>query len=118
MSPRWRDPSAFRADPAATPAERPSRRQAVALFAALLLVAGTVAAVSYAVRPEKARAFDLFHGSIYLADQTSPVGVDLASGKPTTRLVGADRQVGLSGYQDLAIVPLTGAVSPRDRPSM
>lgn len=107
MSPRWRDPSAFRADPAATPAERPSRRQAVALFAALLLVAGTVTAVSYAVRPEKARAFDLFHGSIYLADQTSPVGVDLASGKPTTRLVGADRQVGLSGYQDLAIVPLT-----------
>lgn len=109
MSPRWRDPAAFRADPAATPAERPTRSQAIALLAALVLVAGTVATVSYLVRPEKARAFDLFHGSLYLADQIAPVGVDLASGKSTTRLVGAYKQVGLSAGQSVAVVPLTNS---------
>src|SRR5436190_20795754 len=100
-------PSAFRADPDATPAARPSRRQTVALLAAVALVAGAVAAASYLIRPEKARAFDLFHGSIFLSDQNSPVAVDLATGKPTLRLSGAAQQVGVSGAQTLGVVPLT-----------
>jgi hypothetical protein len=104
---RWRDPSAFRADPAAAPALHPSRRQALALAAVLALVAGAVTVASYVIRPEKARAFDLFHGSVFLADQNSPVAVDLASGKPTLRLLGADRQVGSTGDQALGVVPLT-----------
>jgi hypothetical protein len=102
-----RDPAAFRADPAAAPAAQPSRRQTAALLAVLALVAGAVVLASYVVRPEKARAFDLFRGSVFLADQNSPVAVDLASGKPTLRLLGADRQVGSTGSQPLSVVPLT-----------
>lgn len=108
MAGRWRDPSAFRADPAAAPAAKPSARQSISLLAVLVLVAGTVALASYIVRPDRARAFDLFHGSIFLADQVAPVGVDLASGKPTLRLVGADKQVGVSDGQGLSVVPLDG----------
>ena len=67
MAGRWSDPSAFRADPAAPPAVRASRRQTIALLTVLLLVAGAVALASYAVRPEKARAFRMFHGSVFLA---------------------------------------------------
>lgn len=104
---RWHDPAAFRADPDAAPAAHPSRRQAWALLAVLATVAGAVVVASYLVRPEKARAFDLFHGSVFLADQNSPVAVDLASGKPTLRLLGADKQVGSTGDQPLAVVPLT-----------
>jgi hypothetical protein len=105
---RWQNPSAFRADPAAAPALTPSRRQTIALIAVLALVAGAVAAASYLIRPEKARAFDLFHGSLFLADQKSPVAVDLASGKPTLRLLGADKQVGITGNQPLGVVPMDG----------
>jgi hypothetical protein len=105
---RWQNPSAFRADPAAAPALTPSRRQTIALIAVLALVAGAVAVASYLVRPEKARAFDLFHGSLFLADQKSPVAVDLATGKPTLRLLGADEQVGITGNQPLGVVPLDG----------
>ena len=107
MPNRWRDPSAFRADPAVAPALRPSKRQTIALITVLLLAAGTVAVASYLVRPEKARAFDLFHGSVFLADQNSPVAVDLATGKPTLRLLGADKQVGITAGQRLGVVPLT-----------
>jgi hypothetical protein len=104
---RWTDPSAFRADPAAVPASRPTRRQTLALLAVLAVVAGTVAAVSYLVRPERARAFDLFHGSLFLSDQKAPVAVDLATGKPTLRLLGAEKQVGSASAQALGVIPLT-----------
>src|SRR5919198_3585253 len=109
MTGRWRDRSGFRADPDAARASRPSRRQTIALLAVLALVAGTVALVSYLVRPEKARAFDLFHGSLFLSDQNSPVAVDLATGKPTLRLLGAAQQVGIASDEDqtLGVVPLT-----------
>src|SRR4051812_38989531 len=109
MTGRWRDRSGFRADPDAAPASRPSRRQTIALVAVLALVAGAVALVSYLIRPEKARAFDLFHGSLFLSDQNSPVAVDLTTGKPTLRLQGAAQQVGIgkTGNQTLSVVPLT-----------
>ncbi len=108
MAARWRDPSAFRADPTATPAAHPSRRQTLALITVLVLVAGAVAVASYVIRPDRAKAFELFHGSLFLSDQSSPVAVDLASGKPTLRLVGADSQVGITDGAPLAVVPLDG----------
>jgi hypothetical protein len=107
MAGRWRDPNAFRADPDAASAARPSRRQAVALLGVLVLAAGVVAVLSYVIRPERARAFDLFHGSIFLSDQLGPVAADLASGKPTLRLVNADQQVGITGSAVLDAIPLT-----------
>ena len=110
MAARWRDPSAFRADPAAAPAARPSRTQAVALLAVLAVVAAGVVLVSYLIKPEKARAFDLFHGSLFLADQNNtPVGIDLTSGKPTIRLTGAGAEVGIGTGQSLGVVPLVDA---------
>lgn len=107
MPNRWRDPAAFRADPTAAPALHPTKRQTIALIAVLALVAGAVALASYVIRPDKARAFDLFHGSVFLADQNSPVAVDLATGKPTLRLLGADKQVGITGGQRMGVVPLS-----------
>jgi hypothetical protein len=101
-----RSRSAFRADPHATPSARPSRRQAIALLAVLALASGVVAVLSYVSRPVKARAFDLFHGSVFLSDQLGPVAVDLASGRPTLRLVNANQQVGITGSQVLDTVPL------------
>jgi hypothetical protein len=106
MAGRWGDPSAFRADPDAAPAAHPSRRQAIALLAVLALVAGAVVVVSYLIRPERARAFDLFYGSMFLSYQNGPVAVDLTSGKPTLQLVDAEKQVGLSDPADLGVVPL------------
>ena len=99
-----RDATAFRADPAASATDHPSQRQAVALVTVLVLVAAAIAAASYLVRPDKARSFDLLHGSVFLADQVAPVGIDLASGKPTLRLVGADKQVGASRSTNLTLV--------------
>jgi hypothetical protein len=106
MRGRWSDPSAFRADPDAAAAVHPSRRQAIALLGVLVLVAGAVTVASFLIRPAKARAFDLFHGSVFLSDQNAPVAVDLASGKPTLRLFGADQQVNVTGNETLSVVPL------------
>jgi hypothetical protein len=59
------------------------------LVLALLVVAGAVTVASFAVRPSKARAFDLFYGSLFIDDNTAPVAVDLATGKPSVRLTNA-----------------------------
>src|SRR3954451_18585335 len=107
MTGRAGHPSAFRAAPAAAPAGHPSRRQAVALLAVLVLVSGVVAVLSYLVRPDRARAFELFRGSLFLSDQLGPVAVDLPSGTSTLRLVGADEQVGITNADVLEPVPLT-----------
>src|SRR4051794_31639889 len=90
MAGRRRDPTNSRADPAAALAAHPSRRQAAALLAALVVAAGVVAVLSYVIRPDRARAFDLFHGSVFLSDQLGPVAADLADGRPTLRLVNAN----------------------------
>lgn len=106
MARRWRDPAAFRADPVSTAPVRPSHRQSIALVLALALVIGTVAAVSYLVRPDDARSFDLFHGSLFLTDAVAPVAIDLASGRPTVRLVDAPSLVGAKRANDLGLVPV------------
>ncbi len=106
---RWSDTATFRADPAAAQVSRPSRRQTVALLVVLTLIAGAVVAASYLVRPEKARAFDLVHGSVFLEDTYAPVGIDLATGKPTLRLVDAAKQVGATRNNQLSVVPLQDA---------
>ncbi len=103
---RGQRPAAFRAAPSAVPAARPSRGQALALLAALAVVAGSVTLVSFVVRPDRARSFALFHGSVLLADSVAPVAVDLASGRPTVRLINADQQVGARTSSDLAVTPL------------
>jgi len=106
---RWADPSAFRPDPSAAPSARPSWRQSIALIAALVVVAGVVSTVSYLVRPDRARSFDLLHGAVLIGDQFGPVSVDLGSGKGTLQLRGADQQAGVSAPGDLALVPFDGA---------
>ena len=76
---RRRDLAAFRPDPSATRSLAPSRRQATAMVAGLVLVAGTVAIASFTVKPSKARAFDLFYGSVFINDERAPVAVDLTN---------------------------------------
>ncbi len=109
MSARWRDPASFRADPAAAPTNSPSRRQSAVLLVILLVGAAAVAVIAYVVRPDKARAFDLVHGSVFLADATAPVGIDLASGKPTVRLVDAVKEVSAPNVAQLSVQPLSDA---------
>ncbi|TAM90665.1 MAG: fibronectin type III domain-containing protein, partial [Jatrophihabitans sp.] len=96
----------FRPDPARAAAAVPSRRQAIALVTALVVVAGAIAAASFLARPDTARAFDLFYGSVYIDDATAPVAVDLASGKPTVQLVNAFNQVSATASDQLHVVPL------------
>ncbi|SOD71867.1 hypothetical protein SAMN05892883_1328 [Jatrophihabitans sp. GAS493] len=83
-----------------------SRRQAGALLCALLLLVGAVVAASSLVKPSKARAFDLFHGSIFLGDDRAPVAVDLTNGKPTVRLLNAYAQVSAESETGIDVVPL------------
>jgi hypothetical protein len=75
-------------------------------LAVLALASGVVAVLSYVIRPERARAFDLFHGSVFLSYQLGPVAVDLATGEPTLQLVNANQQVGITGSEVLNTVPL------------
>jgi len=103
-----RQRAAFRPDARAAHAAAPSRRQALVLVLALLVVAGAVTVASFAVRPSKARAFDLFYGSVFIDDNTAPVAVDLASGKPSIRLTNAYTQVAAKASGDLDVVPLDG----------
>lgn len=107
----------FRAEPVTAAPDRPSRRQATALLATLVVVGAAVGVASYAVTPETARTFDLVHGSVFLTDQVAPVGIDLASGRPTLRLVGADKQVGAASPADITLVPVTGGTLMVDRHS-
>jgi hypothetical protein len=99
---------AFRPSPGPVRSSRPSPRQAATLVCALLAVASTVIAVSFLIRPSKARAFDLFYGTVYLNDNTAPVAVDLATGKPSVRLSSAYTQVSAKASGDLDVVPLSG----------
>jgi len=106
---RQRDPAAFRPNSSATQSLAPTRRQVTAMVAGLVLVAGTVAVASFAVKPNKAQAFDLFYGSLFLNDERAPVAVDLTNGKPTVRLLDANTQVSAKKASDLDVVPLTNA---------
>ncbi|MDQ2740110.1 MAG: hypothetical protein M3Y35_16160, partial [Actinomycetota bacterium] len=98
----------FRPTADAAPLHAPSRRQALAMVLGLVLVASAITVASFAVRPSKARAFELFYGSMFIDDDTSPVAIDLASGKPTVRLQQAYTQVDAKRSGDLDVTPLQG----------
>lgn len=100
----WRPRRAVRRQPAGSL----SSRQVVGLLAALALAVGAVAAAATLVNPNRARSFALIHGSMFLSDDRAPVAIDLATGKPTVRLVGANSQVDAAATADLAVVPLAG----------
>jgi hypothetical protein len=78
------------------------------MLVGLVVVAAGVAVASFAVRPSKARAFDLFYGTAFINDNTSPVAVDLATGRPTVRLQNAYTQVSARQSGDLDVTPLRG----------
>lgn len=87
----------------------PTRRQALVLGLAAATVAGGLTAAALTVRPNTARSFDLYYGTLLLDDDTAPVAVDLASGKPTVRLTQAYTQVGAERSGDLDLTPLAHA---------
>ena len=99
-----RQRAAFR--PAAAPltSSAPSRKQAIAMVAALVLVGAAITVASFAVKPSKARSFDLFYGSVFIDDNTAPVSIDLASGKPTVRLPDAYQQVNADQPGDVDVM--------------
>ena len=84
-----------------------TRTQATALLLGLTLTIGAVAMAAVLVSPNRARTFDLIHGSLFLADDRAPVAVDLATGKPTVRLLGANSQVDAVTASDLSVMPLS-----------
>ncbi|HZZ96250.1 MAG TPA: fibronectin type III domain-containing protein [Jatrophihabitantaceae bacterium] len=99
---------AFRPSAPAGPANAPSRLQSIGLLAAVVVVALAISIVSFVVKPSRARSFDLFYGSVFINDNTSPVAVDLASGKPTVRLSAAFKAVSATATTDLDLIPLAG----------
>ena len=86
--------------------ERLTRNQILAVLVALVLSIAAIAVAAALVSPNRARTFDLIHGSVFLADDRAPVAIDLATGKPTVRLVGASSQVDATTAGDLSVVPL------------
>lgn len=84
----------------------PTRRQTAAFLAVLVTLAAAAAASAYLVKPTKARAFDLYYGTVVLDDQRDPVALDLASGKPTVRLGHAAELVNAAPAGDMSVVPL------------
>jgi hypothetical protein len=107
---RWRDSTAFRVDPSAAASAGPTRRQTVVLLSVLVLVAAGAAAVSWLLKPSRAQAFDLIHGSVYIPDRAGAVSMDLASGKPTVLLLNAFKQVAAAPNR-LQVQPLDGSTT-------
>jgi hypothetical protein len=100
--------TAFRPSAPRGPRTGPSRTQTIALLSGVILIAAGIAVASFVVKPSKARSFDLFYGSMFLDDNTSPVAVDLASGKPTVRLRNAFTAVSAKTTGDLDVTGLDG----------
>jgi hypothetical protein len=101
--------TAFRPSAPAGRSSTPSRAQSILLLIGVVAIAAGLAIASYVVKPSRARAFNLFYGSIYINDNTSPVAVDLASGKPTVRLRNAFTSVSAKTTGELNVVALGGA---------
>jgi hypothetical protein len=78
------------------------------MVAVIVVVAAAAAVASYLVHPSKAKAFDLYYGTATLNDNTIPVVVDLASGKPTVKLNSAEATVSAPNLASLDIVNLQG----------
>jgi hypothetical protein len=72
----------------------------------ILAVAVAATVASYLVRPSRAKAFDLYFGTTTLNDNTAPVVVDLASGKPTVRLLDAAATVTAQPSANLDVINL------------
>jgi hypothetical protein len=85
---------------------RAERARSAALLALLVCVAAGLTAASYLVAPSTARSFTLLYGSVFLNDNTEPVAVDIASGRPTVRLANASRSVSASASADLRLFRL------------
>lgn len=109
MNRRASNPATFRADPTAPKVAPLKPRQALALLAGLAVLIAAVAVAAVVVKPNKARDFDLFRGSMFLGDDRAPVALDLTNGKPTVRLLDANAQVSAGNQSDLDVVPLSGA---------
>ena len=102
-------PAAFRPSAPTSAGRTPSRAQAVALLCGLVLVAAGIAVASYLVKPAKARSFDLFYGSVYINDNTSPgrhrPGQRQADRAAARRLHG---RVGAKTGDNIDVYPLGG----------
>ncbi|HEY2272797.1 MAG TPA: fibronectin type III domain-containing protein, partial [Jatrophihabitantaceae bacterium] len=99
---------AFRPSAPARIGRTPSRLQSGTLLLGVIVLALAISVVSFVVRPSKAKSFDLFYGSLFINDNTEPVAVDLASGKPSVRLHNAYRNVSAASSNDLDLIPLDG----------
>lgn len=105
---RRRAATAFRPSAPSSRSRAPSRLQTAVLLTGVLVVAAGITVASFAVKPDKARSFDLFYGSVFVDDNLSPVAIDLSSGKATVRLSDAPSAVSADRSQDLDMVPLVG----------
>jgi hypothetical protein len=92
---------------AAAPAQ--GRRQRVVLLAGFMACALAIAVAAVVVKPTTARAFHLIYGSMFVDDNTAPVAIDLASGRPTVRLSNAFQAVSATVTGELDVVPLAGS---------
>lgn len=99
---------AFRPSAPVATGRTPSRVQASILLIVVIVLALIISVVSYLVKPNRAHAFNLFYGSVFINDNTEPVAVDLATGKPTVRLNNAFRNVSATSSNDLDLIPLAG----------
>ena len=108
---RRRTTTAFRPSAPAGHRGEPSRLQTVAVLAGVVALAAAVALVSVLVKPNRARSFQLLYGSVLINDNTSPVSVDLASGKPTVRLTNAVAAVSAADSTQVEVVPLADGLT-------
>lgn len=100
--------TAFRPSAPAGRSTAPSRTQSILLLSGVIAIATAIAIASFVVKPNRARSFELFYGSVYINDNASPVAVDLASGKPTTRLRNAFTAVSAKSTGDVDVLALGG----------
>jgi hypothetical protein len=100
--------TAFRPSAPAGRSTGPSRTQSILLLTGVIAIATAIAIASFVVKPNRARSFDLFYGSVYINDNASPVAVDLASGKPTIRLRNAFTAVSAKSTGDVDVLALGG----------
>ena len=86
-------------------ARRPApARSTAALSTAFVVCAAAIAVAAVVVKPTTAHSFHLLYGSVFVDDNTSPVGIDLASGKPTVRLSNAVAAVAAASTGDLDLI--------------
>ena len=100
--------ASFRPTPKPADKRRPSRWQLAGLLTTVIAVATGVLIASVLVKPSRARAFNFFYGTVFLNDSERPVGVDLASGKPTVRLANPTAPVTAQTVAQVDVLSLDG----------